>query len=82
MDQAEPDAPVVYLGDDLTDESAFCAVNRLRGPHLSVLMRRARRETAAQVWLQPPDGLRWFLREWEKAVHRPGETCERILATG
>ncbi len=81
-DQAERDTPVVYVGDDLTDESAFCAVNRLRNPHLSVLMRRAWRETAAQVWLQPPDGLRWFLREWEKAVNQPGEEYQRFLAAG
>ncbi len=82
VEQAEPDAPVVYVGDDLTDESAFCAVNRLRNPHLSVLMRRAWRQTAAEVWLQPPDGLRWFLCEWEKAVIRPGDTYRRFLAAG
>jgi trehalose 6-phosphate phosphatase len=82
VEQAEKDAPVVYVGDDLTDESAFCAVNRLRNPHLSVLMRRTWRETAADVWLQPPDGLRWFLREWEKAVNQPGETYQRFLAAG
>ncbi len=82
VEQAESDAPVVYVGDDLTDESAFCAVNRLRNPHLSVLMRRVWRETAAEVWLQPPDELRWFLREWEKAVIRPGETYRRFLAAG
>ena len=80
--QAEPGVPVVYVGDDLTDESAFCAVNRMRNPHLSVLMRRTWRETAAEVWLQPPDGLRWFLREWEKAVNRPGEAYRQLLATG
>jgi trehalose 6-phosphate phosphatase len=82
VEQAEPGAPVVYVGDDLTDESAFCAVNRLQNPHLSVLMRRVWRETAAEVWLQPPDGLRWFLREWEKAVNQPGETYRRFLAAG
>jgi trehalose 6-phosphate phosphatase len=82
VEQAEPGAPVVYVGDDLTDESAFCAVNRLQNPHLSVLMRRVWRETAAEVWLQPPDGLRWFLREWEKAVNQPGETYQRFLAAG
>ncbi len=80
--QAEPGVPVVYVGDDLTDEPAFCAVNRMRNPHLSVLMRRTWRETAAEVWLQPPDGLRWFLREWEKAVNRPGEAYRQLLATG
>jgi trehalose 6-phosphate phosphatase len=80
--QAESGVPVVYVGDDLTDEPAFCAVNRMRNPHLSVLMRRTWRETAAEVWLQPPDGLRWFLREWEKAVNRPGEAYRQLLATG
>ena len=79
---AEPGTPVVYVGDDLTDEAAFCAVNQLRNPHLSVLMRRAWRETAAEVWLQPPDGLRWFLREWERAVNEPGELDQRLLAAG
>jgi trehalose 6-phosphate phosphatase len=82
VEQAEPGAPVVYVGDDLTDESAFLAVNRLQNPHLSVLMRRVWRQTAAEVWLQPPDGLRWFLHEWEKAVNRPGDTYRRFLAAG
>jgi trehalose-phosphatase len=68
VEQAEPDTPVTYLGDDLTDESAFCAINQTANPHLSVLMRRERRETAAEVWLQPPDQLRWFLQRWETAV--------------
>lgn len=61
-------SPVTYVGDDLTDEPAFCAVNRARSPHLSVLMRREWRETNAEVWLKPPEELRWFLREWLKAV--------------
>jgi len=82
VEQADSDTPVVYVGDDLTDESAFLAINRLPNPHLSVLMRRTWRQTAAEVWLQPPDGLRWFLREWEKAVIRPGETYRRFLAAG
>jgi trehalose 6-phosphate phosphatase len=64
----ETDTSIVYLGDDLTDESAFCAVNRLRNPHLSVLVRRAWRPTAAEVWLQPPEDLRWFLRGWMRAA--------------
>jgi trehalose-phosphatase len=82
VELAEPGAPVVYLGDDLTDESAFCAVNRMRSSHLSVLVRRGWRETAAEVWLRPPDGMRWFLREWEKAVCRSGDAYRRLLATG
>lgn len=80
VEQAEPGAPVVYVGDDLTDESAFCAVNRLRNPHLSVLMRRHWRETAADVWLQPPEDLRLFLREWETALNRPRAMYRRLLA--
>lgn len=65
LQEAGGDAPVAYLGDDLTDEAAFRAVNRARGPHLSVLMRRKWRSSAADVWLQPPAGLRSFLSRWE-----------------
>jgi len=60
--------PVAYLGDDLTDESAFRAVNDTDAPHLSVLMRRERRATAAEIWLRPPEGLRMFLRRWLAAL--------------
>ncbi|MGA8088473.1 MAG: trehalose-phosphatase [Terracidiphilus sp.] len=77
VEQAEPDTPVTYLGDDLTDESAFCAINQTRNPHLSVLMRREWRETAAEVWLQPPDQLRWFLRQWEMALSGSGTPALR-----
>jgi trehalose 6-phosphate phosphatase len=78
VDQADPDTPVTYLGDDLTDEPAFCAINQTPNPHLSVLMRRELRETAAEVWLQPPDQLRWFLREWENALNGSGTPARRI----
>jgi trehalose-phosphatase len=67
ISEAEAGAPVTYLGDDLTDEAAFRAVNEADGPHLSVLMRRERRETAADVWLRPPAELRGFLGRWLKA---------------
>jgi trehalose 6-phosphate phosphatase len=56
--------PVAYLGDDLTDEAAFRAVNKLEGAHLSVLVRRARRQTEADVWLRPPEDLKAFLERW------------------
>jgi trehalose-phosphatase len=79
---AEPDSPVVYLGDDLTDEPAFCAVNQARGPHLSVLMRRIWRETAADVWLKPPEELRWFLTQWLRATSGTRETERRVSAVG
>jgi len=68
VESAEPGTPGAYLGDDLTDESAFCAVNRMRNPHLSVLVRKLRRETSAEVWLKPPEELRSFLRAWMSAA--------------
>ena len=67
MREADPCAPVAYLGDDLTDEAAFRAVNNV-GPHgLSVLMRRQWHETKADVWLRPPVELRGFLEDWLQA---------------
>ena len=59
--------PVAYLGDDLTDEAAFRAVNDAGLSSLSVLVRQERRETAAEVWLRPPDELKGFLKRWIKA---------------
>ncbi len=56
--------PTAYLGDDLTDESAFRAV---KGHGLGVLVRRQIRPTAADVWLCPPEDLRDFLKRWLRA---------------
>jgi trehalose 6-phosphate phosphatase len=61
-------SPVAYLGDDLTDEAAFRAVNASRAAGMSVLMRRAWRKTDAAAWLRPPDELRGFLKRWVDAV--------------
>ena len=72
VEQADASSPVVYLGDDLTDESAFQEVNQLLNPHVSVLVRREWRETAAKIWLRPPEELRWFLQEWLRAT---GPAC-------
>jgi len=52
-----------YLGDDLTDEDAFKQLGQ-RG--LKVLVRKVLRDTLADIWLEPPDELIWFLKKWEK----------------
>lgn len=76
LSEAAGDAPVAYLGDDLTDEAAFRAVNETGKRGLSVLMRRAWRKTDAQVWLRPPVELRGFLARWAKAMEsRAGVTA-------
>jgi trehalose 6-phosphate phosphatase len=62
------DGPVAFLGDDLTDETAFAAVNEQRGAHLSALVRSEPRTTQAGVWLKPPSELRAFLRRWVEAA--------------
>ena len=56
--------PVAYLGDDMSDEPAFHA---LQGRGLTVLVRRERRKTAAQAWLKPPEELLDFLVRWRDA---------------
>jgi trehalose-phosphatase len=61
---AQADGPVAFLGDDITDESAFRAVNNLGSRGLSVLVRRVRRGSAAEVWLRPPGELKRFLEQW------------------
>ncbi len=68
MKAADPSPfPAAYLGDDLTDEAAFSAINKATGPHVSALVRRKCRETAADVWLRPPEELRVFLQRWIEA---------------
>ena len=65
LDELQQDIPVAYLGDDLTDEDAFEA---LGGRGLRVLVRRELRETAADLWIQPPHELLRFLDDWLNAV--------------
>jgi len=60
--------PVAFLGDDLSDEAAFRTTNRLALRGLSVLVRRDWRESAAQVWLRPPDELKNFLMTWVEVL--------------
>jgi trehalose-phosphatase len=59
--------PVAYLGDDLSDEAAFRAVQRQGKRGLSALVRTQWRQTAAEVWLKPPVELRKFLEMWAMA---------------
>lgn len=66
--EIETPGPVAFLGDDLTDEAAFRAVNALDPLGLSVLVRRKPRDTAAMLWLQPPEEVRAFLTRWAQAV--------------
>ena len=68
VSESAPGTPVAYLGDDITDEAAFRALNNVDSPHLSILMRPEPRETAARLWLRPPSDLRAFLKKWNKAL--------------
>lgn len=68
--EIQPGTPVAYLGDDLTDEAAFRVLNQYDGPHLSVLMRPEKRDTAANLWMRPPSELRGFLKKWSRALHK------------
>lgn len=77
------DAPIAFLGDDLTDEDAFQA---LPAGGLGVLVRPALRPTAAGLWLQPPGELLWFLEQWSAALtpmaDAPDNSEERNDASG
>lgn len=57
------DAAIAYLGDDLTDEDAFTALQN-RG--LRILVRPQYRDTAADIHLVPPEELLLFLDNWLK----------------
>lgn len=65
--EEEAKTPVAYLGDDLSDETAFRAVNHARRARLSVLVRREQRPSAAKIWLRPPVEVRAFLQRWIEA---------------
>jgi len=61
LEEANLNTAIAYLGDDLTDEDAFRA---LSGRGLCVLVRPEPRDTAADLWLKPPEELLQFLDRW------------------
>jgi trehalose-6-phosphatase len=67
LSDTAPDSPVAYLGDDITDEDAFQLV---KAQGLAVLVRPEFRETAADLWIKPPQELLAFLERWRAA---PGQ---------
>ena len=78
--EASPGSPVAFIGDDITDEAGFKAVNEAQGPHLSVLMRPEPRETSADLWLRPPAELRGFLKRWFRAMETVGRKTAAAVA--
>jgi trehalose 6-phosphate phosphatase len=79
INEMDAGAPVAYLGDDATDEQAFHALGD-RG--LTVLVRPTRRETAARLWLKPPDDLLDFLTLWLQACRGPARTTPSTMPLG
>ncbi len=64
LSEMDPETAAAYLGDDTTDEDAFKAIH---GRGIGVLVRPQFRATAADFWLQPPEELLDFLRQWHEA---------------
>jgi trehalose 6-phosphate phosphatase len=77
MSEMKQGTPTAYLGDDTTDEYAFRAVN---GSGLTVLVRPRRRQTAAQLWLKPPDEVIEFLQRWFQACRELSESSNDAAA--
>ncbi len=65
LTESETGAVAAYLGDDLTDEDAFRA---LKGSGLGVFVNKELRETAADMWIRPPEELIEFLSRWTDAL--------------
>lgn len=61
--------PVCYMGDDLTDEDAFEALD---GRGLGILVADEVRPSAAQMWIRPAS-VETFLALWRDGLKRKGE---------
>lgn len=59
LERVAPDAAALYVGDDLTDETAFAAI---RGRGIGVAVGVSGRETLADMALRDPDEVGSFLR--------------------
>lgn len=76
LGEEPPEAVGAYLGDDLTDEDAFRALESTRV--LRILVRPERRDTAADLRLAPPDELMEFLDRWREATRPDRASRERL----
>lgn len=56
---------LAYLGDDLTDEDAFSAIE---GKGAGILVGEERRPSKAEYFIKPPDDLLEFLENWILSV--------------
>ena len=70
LSEVNGNVAAAYLGDDLTDEDAFKAI---QGSGLGILVREEFRPTAASIWLKPPGEMLQFLDEWDRACRASGE---------
>lgn len=74
LEESARPAAAAYLGDDLTDEDAFAAV---QPEGLAVLVRGELRETRADVWIRPPQELLVFLRRWRESARETRRDAAR-----
>ena len=79
LSETAPDSPVAYLGDDMTDEDAFLLV---KSQGLAVLVRPEFRETAADLWIKPPQELLAFLNRWRTAPAGSNLAAQRGIHDG
>ena len=61
LGESKGEPAAAYLRDDFTAEDAFMA---LKGKGLSVLVGKRLRDTAADIWLKPPEEMLEFLDRW------------------